>query len=148
MQNDKPSLIQTFYEHSNKSTKQKQDNDSIDHMIRLIMCSGAKIPEEFYDEIIKKKKKTYIESQIVDLYESLEMKKTPLKEKLAETMNCLMENNNFKKKLIKEMEHIMRCVPSVCICIIYEYQEFKSKARYIDWLGTYQEHTICSITDN
>ncbi len=130
------SLVKVFYKSVNKFMNQKQDNDSIDQMMRLIMCSGAKVPVGLYNKIIVKTQKMYIDNLIIDYYNYIHgsnIQKNALKEKLMETMNELMTNSNHKKTMIKEMELIMRSVPYVCIEIIYGYQEFKSKVEFIDW---------------
>lgn len=75
-----------------------------------------------------------IKQSVYDCYVKMEDPMiSKLINELKETMDDLIKNRNYKKKMIKEMEQIIRLVPSVCINIIYQYQESESKVQFIDW---------------
>lgn len=138
------SLFEIYYKYIHDNNRNDIDqNDTIDHMLRLIMCSGATVPKKLYDKISGKTHKKFIGVMIMDCYELLEDQNPikireprieKLRQSLVDMMDCLMRNSKYMEKMISEMEEIMIFVPSECIRIIYEYQNYESKAHHIDWM--------------
>lgn len=115
-----------------------ESRNQIEQMIKMIMCSGNIVPDELYNRLIAKRNKTYVGRMIIDCYELLKHKRSnprieSLKQGLIETMDELANNENYKKKIMNEMDNTMHCIPRVCVNIIYEYQYTESKVMFIDW---------------
>jgi hypothetical protein len=128
----------TTFESYYYNVSYKNDSKTIDQMINLLMCSGAEVPYSLYNRSSNRIVKKKIDRKIIDCYDlqnhtndSKRFKK--LKFYLIDTMNYLSGSQTYKTLMIKEIEEIVPCIPTVCINIIYDYQQNKSKVKFIDW---------------
>ena len=102
------------------------------------MCAGLKM-KHFRFIAIKKLYDERIYCKLEECYDFLCQHKNSkynlenLKKRLIITMNNLINLSLKKKNKIKIMEDTMKCVPSCCIDIVYNYQIEESFVKYIDW---------------
>jgi len=113
------------------------------HIINLLMCSGAIIHDYVVDKF-KSESNSYNKKKIECCYNLLQLKK-------IQTDEELQDKNELKKELIKTMKELMEgrvpkiniveqidigtqiCIPVPCIEMIYDYQRPVSLVQFIDW---------------
>lgn len=124
------------------------NNDELNHVIDLIMCSGAKFSHNLVRLIEENIKKSKIDHTHLlecmkyifgmeyifgkNIYYQDENK---FRKQLKLTMDQLIENRTERYEIIHEIENIITSMPTCCINIIYEYRSIEPSITYIDWMN-------------
>lgn len=111
-----------------------KDNKQTNHIINLLMCSGAEVVRKDFDGAYTNEfLQTHVDPKIAACYDLLNHQRNDMidliKRDLAKTMNDLLETQ-ISVDQIDSATH--RIIPIPCVGIIFEYV---SLIKFIDWMN-------------